>query len=588
MMTKFIRFTALVSAVGIPAGLLDYQNGLLAVAVSAKKSKKSKTTKPDYKNKKGESTEEGDVINSSEKNRPEKSKESHKDRKKPAAKKEEKTTKKYRGGYVTLPFSPLGTEYKLPLTGLGMCCRPSAHGDAASAGVVDYIEEGGRHIDTARIYQNHKDIGRALAGYKDIRSELFITTKLPSHDEGYENTLKAVRESLTELQVSYIDLVLLHGPGPSDKKHQQPSCVKYSNRTEDLQAHKDNTEQLDVIKEFERAMRESVDAEKTKEGTAAVEVSSDGSVGMGFGSGSDDDEDDDMGSDASDEDDAQKMRFQDGALFIVRGSKSEEVFLKLLKILNLEASKFAYGPGVSSVYKSATPDDEEDGATLESTAFSYVLEMTSQSGKEKFDKFTGAIGAIKQAEFSDEFVFNCENRLKDYRPCWSETWRALEELKSEGVVRSIGVSNFNVNHLQYFKTMAIEAGFKQTMPAVNQIEFGARGYGDKYEATQEIHQFCKEEGVQIVGYGTLAGFGGKDKVLANKELQALAAVKGKTVSQVLQRWSIQHGVAVIPGTGDPKHMAENIDVFDFELTEPEMRSIENIAGKNYYYYMFGL
>jgi len=385
---------------------------------------------------------------------------------------------------------------------------------------------------------------------------------------------------------------LLHGPGPSDKNHEQPACVKYSTKKEDLKAFEENQKQLEVIKEFERAMRDARDAQDAKQAQPKeMEVSADGGVAA-FGGAADEDDDDDMGGDDSGEDADMKMRFQEDALFIVRGSKSEELFLKVLKMLELDEKEYRYIPGVSTIYKAkhipGTGADGEDGATLESTAFSYALETTNASSV----WFTQGIAKIKQSEFSDEFVFNCENRLKDYRPCWAETWKALEELKAQGLVRSLGVSNFNVNHLQYFRSMAIDAGFEQVMPAVNQIEFGPRGFGDKHEATQEIHAFAKEERIQLVGYGTMAGFGGKDKILGNQKLQALAGAQksgaGVTVGQLLLRWSIQHGVAVIPGSGDPSHMAENLDVFSFSLSEDAMRQIESIAGKNYYYYMFGL
>lgn len=221
---------------------------------SAKKAKKT-----NYKNKgdkKVEDNAKGEIRDASEEKRPPKSKEGHKKREMAAADKKDApvvpAAKKYTGDLVELSKGS-----KMPVTGLGMCCRPSAHGDKAKESVVDYIKLGGRHIDTGRIYENHKNIGEALAQFKDIRSELFITTKLPSHDTGYENTLKAVKESLVELQVEYVDSVLIHGPGPTDKKHEQPSCVKYSTDEKSIKAYNKNVKDMETIKAFERALREA-------------------------------------------------------------------------------------------------------------------------------------------------------------------------------------------------------------------------------------------------------------------------------------------------------------------------------------------
>lgn len=300
----------------------------------------------------------------------------------------------------------------------------------------------------------------------------------------------------------------------------------------------------------------------------------------GFGAASDDDDDDDDG-----EAPELKLTFQNGAVFVPKGSEVEGTFKKLLKILKLKEANYAYGPGSSVTFKA-----EPTGDDLPNTAMSYYLDMTTDAGKKAFEALTDGIAEIKQAEFSDEFVYNCENKIKDYRGCWSETWKALEELKDQGLVKNIGVSNFGVTHLQYFKQMATDNGFKHVQPQINQIEFGARGYYDSFEPTKETLEYCKEEGIHVVGYGTLAGFGGKDKVLKNDALQKLAtSVKpGLTVSQLMSRWSLQHGVSVIPGTGDAGHMSENLDVFNFKLSEEHMREIEKICGTNYFYYMFGL
>lgn len=106
---------------------------------------------------------------------------------------------------------------KFPQLGLGMCCRPTAYDDVlAYRSVLWYLLLGGRHVDAAHLYLNHVAIGKAVseAIRRGVpRGEVFITTKVfPSHF-GYESTKTTVKKFLKELQVDYIDLVLLHHPG---------------------------------------------------------------------------------------------------------------------------------------------------------------------------------------------------------------------------------------------------------------------------------------------------------------------------------------------------------------------------------------
>eukprot|EP00392_Amoebophrya_sp_AT5.2_P008226 g8245.t1 len=115
---------------------------------------------------------------------------------------------------------------RMPLTGIGMCCRPTtAAGPAATQSVIDYLNLGGRHIDTAVLYQNHEQIGAGIKQWlgnttaqtgfaeTDLRREIFLTTKVWSDKFGFQNTYDTVRWSLDELQVDYVDLVLLHVSG---------------------------------------------------------------------------------------------------------------------------------------------------------------------------------------------------------------------------------------------------------------------------------------------------------------------------------------------------------------------------------------
>lgn len=118
----------------------------------------------------------------------------------------------------------------MPMSGLGLCCRPSANGDAVRQGVLDYLLLGGRHLDDATVYNNHREVGLGIkqaiaAGVP--RSEIFLTTKIPGSDFGFEDTTNWIDGVLEELAVEYIDLVLLHWAGvPDGLKCKTPSACR--------------------------------------------------------------------------------------------------------------------------------------------------------------------------------------------------------------------------------------------------------------------------------------------------------------------------------------------------------------------------
>ncbi|MGW6690021.1 aldo/keto reductase [Streptomyces sp. NPDC054961] len=139
------------------------------------------------------------------------------------------------------------------------------------------------------------------------------------------------------------------------------------------------------------------------------------------------------------------------------------------------------------------------------------------------------------------------------------SWRAMERLQREGLVRAIGVSNFHGDRLVDL------IDHNEITPAVNQVEthpFHQRA------ADQEL---MRERGVQIESWGPFAE--GRNNLFTHPVLAKTAAAHGKTVAQVVLRWLVQRGVVVIPKSVRPERMAENLDVFDFELTAEQMASV---------------
>ncbi len=143
------------------------------------------------------------------------------------------------------------------------------------------------------------------------------------------------------------------------------------------------------------------------------------------------------------------------------------------------------------------------------------------------------------------------------RDDYVETWEALCELQREEKVRSIGVSNFQVEHLERI----IDA--TGTVPAVNQIELHPR------LQQLELRRFHEEHGIKTEAWSPL----GKAQFLDEETIERIASAHGRTPAQVVLRWHIQLGNIVIPKSVTPSRIEENFNVFDFELSDDDMHAI---------------
>src|SRR5437588_4347348 len=150
-----------------------------------------------------------------------------------------------------------------------------------------------------------------------------------------------------------------------------------------------------------------------------------------------------------------------------------------------------------------------------------------------------------------------------------EAYRALETLLAEGKVRAIGVSNFMVEHLTTLLDRAT------VVPAVNQIEV------HPYFAQREVQDFAAGHGILTQAWSPIGGItfyrdGSHGSALADPVIADIATAHGKTPAQVMLRWGLQHGRSVIPKSTKPNRIAENIDVFDFDLSADEMTAIDGL------------
>jgi diketogulonate reductase-like aldo/keto reductase len=139
-----------------------------------------------------------------------------------------------------------------------------------------------------------------------------------------------------------------------------------------------------------------------------------------------------------------------------------------------------------------------------------------------------------------------------------ETWRALEKLYKDGKVKSIGVSNFHIHHLENLLANS------EVKPVVNQIELHPL-------LTQvEIRDYCAKHEIKIESWSPL----GRGNLLEEPTINHIAKKHGKSSAQVLIRWHLQHDIVVIPKSITPSRIKENAQVFDFSLSLNEMNQID--------------
>ena len=141
-----------------------------------------------------------------------------------------------------------------------------------------------------------------------------------------------------------------------------------------------------------------------------------------------------------------------------------------------------------------------------------------------------------------------------------ESWKALLKIRDEGLARSIGVSNYTIRHLEELLRAT------PAPPAVNQVEFHPFLY------QKELLEFCVSKKIQLEAYSPLT----RGHRLDHPVIAQIAARDGRTPAQVLIRWSLQHGLVVIPKSIRPERIRENAAVFDFQLSPDDMKRLDSL------------
>ena len=142
----------------------------------------------------------------------------------------------------------------------------------------------------------------------------------------------------------------------------------------------------------------------------------------------------------------------------------------------------------------------------------------------------------------------------------SEVWSGLEDALDQRLVRAIGVSNFNINQLQkLLETTKI-------IPQMNQIRSNPK------ENNNQIIDYCKRFGIQVTAYSPL----GRGSLISDPTLMAIAKKHNKSTAQVMIRWHLQRGVVAIPKSTKTERIRDNFNVWDFSLTEEDMKTINSM------------
>ena len=149
-------------------------------------------------------------------------------------------------------------------------------------------------------------------------------------------------------------------------------------------------------------------------------------------------------------------------------------------------------------------------------------------------------------------------------------YRILEKAHEEGTIRAIGLSNFNVAQTQRILDEC------EVVPTINQVEC------HPYFPQTELKVLLTEHNIALQAWYPLGGRG-NDSIMTEPVVQSIAEKYGKSPAQVLLRWHIQQGHVVIPGSKTPSHIADNIDLFDFALTDEDMAQIDSLdKGKPFF------
>ena len=141
-----------------------------------------------------------------------------------------------------------------------------------------------------------------------------------------------------------------------------------------------------------------------------------------------------------------------------------------------------------------------------------------------------------------------------------DTWQGMEDLYKDNKVKNIGVSNFNVEHLE---ALLAQVSIK---PVINQVEF------HPYLLQESLRRYLEVQNIHMESWSPLMNA----QILEDATVKSVAEEVGKSPAQVIIRWNIEHGVVVIPKSVTPSRIEENLNVFDFNLTPTQIEKLDSL------------
>ena len=242
----------------------------------------------------------------------------------------------------------------------------------------------------------------------------------------------------------------------------------------------------------------------------------------------------------------------------IPGSKAKEV--------TLDALECGYRMiDTAMIYQ----NEDQVGLAIEESGINRQdIYVTTKIWNTDHDDVVGAFNKsldLLKLDYIDLYLIHWPSKENDVR---LQTWETMHELMTSGRAKSIGVSNYSINHLEEL------IGKTGIVPSVNQVPISPFTVDTQFfqiSHNRELIKYCKDKGIAIEAYSPLT----RGLKLQNPDLVQISNRYNKTPAQILIRWSLQRGFVVIPKSQNKQRISENFNVFDFQINDKDMQTLNS-------------